>query len=368
VRHNAALCRAAARTHARLITLDDRVETHGPCVRNGRARARCAIPRRANAHSEVTSPDALYVAFEFADLLRCASSALASCDARPGFTRTTSEVNMTSGHDDNLPDPPKAGSVNYGTYLMVPDLLALQVPKSDPPEHDEMLFIIIHQVYELWFKLVLHELDKVQRNLFANDPWPALSTMKRVRHVMKVLVAQLDILETMTPLEFASFRSRLDQASGFQSAQFREVEFLLGHKRPEMLKFHTEGSESRRRLEERLAQPSLVDAFYAFLAAQGVPVPAALLARDKSAPNHVEPALHAHLVEVYRTRPDLVLLLEAMTDLDEGIQEWRYRHVKMVERTIGAKMGTGGSAGAEYLRRTLFTPLFPDLWAIRSMM
>jgi tryptophan 2,3-dioxygenase len=275
---------------------------------------------------------------------------------------------MTSGNDDKLPDPPKAGSVNYGAYLKVPELLALQVPKSDPPEHDEMLFIIIHQVYELWFKLLLHELDKVQRNLFKNEPWPALSTMKRVRHVMKVLVAQLDILETMTPVEFASFRSRLDQASGFQSAQFREVEFLLGHKRPEMLKFHADGSESRRRLEHRLNAPSLVDTFYVFLAAQGIPVPAALLSRAKNEPSRESPELHPHLVAVYRERPDLVLILEAMTDLDEGIQEWRYRHVKMVERTIGAKMGTGGSAGAEYLKRTLFAPVFPDLWAIRSMM
>ena len=275
---------------------------------------------------------------------------------------------MTSGNDDKLPDPPKAGSVNYGAYLKVPELLALQVPKSDPPEHDEMLFIIIHQVYELWFKLLLHELDKVQRNLFKNEPWPALSTMKRVRHVMKVLVAQLDILETMTPVEFASFRSRLDQASGFQSAQFREVEFLLGHKRPEMLKFHADGSESRRRLEHRLNAPSLVATFYVFLAAQGIPVPAALLSRAKNEPSRESPELHPHLVAVYRERPDLVLILEAMTDLDEGIQEWRYRHVKMVERTIGAKMGTGGSAGAEYLKRTLFAPVFPDLWAIRSMM
>jgi len=275
---------------------------------------------------------------------------------------------MAHTSDELLPDPPPQGSVNYGAYLKVKELLALQVPKSAPAEHDEMLFIIIHQVYELWFKLVLHELDKVSTDLFANRPWAALSTMKRVRHVLKVLVSQLDVLETMTPLEFASFRSRLDQASGFQSAQFRELEFLLGHKRAEMLRFHPEGSVDRARLEKRLAAPSLVDAFYALLDAQGVPVPKAVLTRDAREPNAAVPELHEPLVRAYRERPDLVLLLEAMTDLDEGVQEWRYRHVKMVERTIGKKMGTGGSSGAEYLRRTLFTPLFPDLWAIRGMM
>jgi tryptophan 2,3-dioxygenase len=271
-----------------------------------------------------------------------------------------------SATEDGFPPPPAPGTVTYGDYLAVEPLLALQRPRSNPAEHDELLFIVIHQVYELWFKLALHELEKVQRDLFAGEIFAALSTLARIRHILKTLVSQLDILETMTPLSFNSFRSRLDQASGFQSAQFREFEFLLGHKRPSLLKFHPAGSAARARLEARLQAPDILDALYACLHKQGVVVPAALLARKPTDPVEASPALQEQLIEAYKSRPDLVLLLEALTDIDEGIQEWRYRHVKMVERTIGAKIGTGGSAGAEYLRSTLFKPLFPDLWAIRS--
>jgi tryptophan 2,3-dioxygenase len=265
-----------------------------------------------------------------------------------------------------LPDPPPEGSLTYGDYLKVDELLKLQSVRSSPEEHDEMLFIVIHQVYELWFRLMLHEGEKVFGDLQDGELFRALKTLRRMRMVLKTLVNQLDVLETMTPLEFASFRERLDQASGFQSAQFREFEFLLGHKRPRFLKFYAEGSPAYTRLQQRLEAPSLVDALYAFLQKRGLDVPAALLDRRPTDPVEENAELQEALIEAYRTQPDLVLLLETLTDIDEGLQEWRYRHVKMVERTIGHKMGTGGSAGADYLKTTLFRPLFPDLWAIRS--
>jgi tryptophan 2,3-dioxygenase len=268
--------------------------------------------------------------------------------------------------DEGLPSPPPAASLTYGEYLKVEELIQLQHPRSSPVEHDELLFIVIHQVYELWFRLLLHEGEKVRQDLFEGELFDAISTLARMRAVLKTLVSQLDVLETMTPLEFSSFRARLDMASGFQSAQFRELEFLLGYKREQMLAFHGEGTPSRERLERRLREPSIVDGLYAFLERRGLELPREIQERDITKPAPSSEALQRQLVERYRTEQDLVLLLEALTDIDEGIQEWRYRHVKMVERTIGVKMGTGGSAGADYLRRTLFKPLFPDLWAIRS--
>ena len=258
-------------------------------------------------------------------------------------------------------------SVTYGSYLKVPELLALQRPRSEPAEHDEMLFIVIHQVYELWFKLLLHEADRCKAELSAGDLFGAIARFKRMRTVMKTLVGQLDILETMTPLQFNAFRDRLETASGFQSAQFRALEFALGHKRPELLRCYEDAAE-RAALEQRLAARSLVDHFYDFLALRGIAVPAGLRSRDVTRPTEPSPALQAELVRVFRTAPDMAILLELMTDFDEGLQEWRYRHVKMVERTIGNKRGTGGSTGAEYLRATLFQPVFPDLWAIRQQL
>ncbi len=258
-------------------------------------------------------------------------------------------------------------NVTYGSYLKVPELLRLQQPLSAPEEHDEMLFIVIHQVYELWFKLLLHEVDRGKRDLSAGDLFGAIARFKRLRTVMKTLVGQLDILETMTPLQFNTFRARLDTASGFQSAQFRALEFTLGLKRRDMLRHYEDPDESAH-LQRRLAERSLVDHFYDFLARHGAAVPPALLAREVSHPNEPSPALQAELVRIFREKPDVSILLELMTDFDEGLQEWRYRHVKMVERTIGNKRGTGGSSGAEYLRRSLLQPIFPDLWAIRTQL
>ena len=257
-------------------------------------------------------------------------------------------------------------SVTYRNYLKVPELLSLQSPLSDPEEHDETLFIVIHQVYELWFKVVLHELDRVCALLAAEDGARATATMKRVLTVLKVLVAQLDILETMTPVEFESFRDRLESASGFQSAQFREVEFALGLKRRGVPERFPEGSKERARLEWRLAQPTLWDAFLEFLAGAGCAIPESALARDVTESIVPDQKVQDALVAIYRSNPELANLCERLVDLDEGVQEWRYRHVKMVERTIGSKRGTGGSMGVAYLAATVGAHAFPDLWAIRA--
>jgi tryptophan 2,3-dioxygenase len=254
----------------------------------------------------------------------------------------------------------------YSSYLRLDELLNLQTLASDPAEHDEMLFIVIHQVYELWFKQVLHECDLLRRSFESNDRPMAFAALKRVLTIFKTLVAQVDVLETMTPVSFSSFRYRLDTASGFQSAQFRELEFVLGHRRPAGMAHIPEGSAERRRLEEHLRHPSVYGAFLQFLSSNGYPIPEEVLARDPSLPPLEDERVREILIDIYRNDPANRDVCERLVDLDEGLQEWRYRHVKMVQRTIGVKMGTGGSPGAAYLKTTLFKSLFPDLWTIRA--
>ncbi len=256
--------------------------------------------------------------------------------------------------------------VTYSNYLKVDELLDLQQPLSDGPEHDEMLFIIIHQVYELWFKQILHELRKLRGDLEAGDTTASLAGFKRILTILKTLVAQVDILETITPVAFSSFRDRLESASGFQSVQFREVEFILGHKNTKLVRHHIAEGTAGGRLQQLLEEHSLYDSFLQYLKGSGYAVPDQLLDRDVREPLVGSPEIRELLLEVYRNDPLTRMVCERMVDLDEGIQEWRYRHVKMVERTIGSKPGTGGSAGADYLKTTLFKPLFPDLWAIRT--
>jgi tryptophan 2,3-dioxygenase len=265
-----------------------------------------------------------------------------------------------------MTDSASNAAITYGSYLKVDELLSLQHPRSTGPEHDELLFIVIHQVYELWFKELLHELDRAMALLTSDDSYRAQHTLKRVLTILKVMVAQLDILETMTPLEFLSFRARLEAASGFQSDQFRQIEFVLGQKSDKASARFAEGSRARTALERRYVAPALWDAFLQYLSREGYSVPSHHLHRDVTA--RVEPSadVQAILIEVYRRDPKNAELCERLVDLDEGIQEWRYRHVKMVERTIGTKMGTGGSGGAEYLRNTVGRNLFPDLWEIRA--
>lgn len=259
-------------------------------------------------------------------------------------------------------------AVTYGSYLAVDELLALQRPRSEGPEHDELLFIVIHQVYELWFKQVLHEVDHVVALLDGSDLYRAQHSLKRILTILKVLVAQLDILETMTPLEFQSFRERLEAASGFQSDQFRQLEFVLGQKSRGAIERFPPGSRAREALDRRWGQKTLWDAFLHYLSREGYLVPAALLDRDVTAPVEPSMPLQAVLIDLYRRDVRHAECCERLVDLDEGLQEWRYRHMKMVERTIGTKMGTGGSAGAHYLRTTLMQPIFPDLWAIRAQL
>jgi tryptophan 2,3-dioxygenase len=257
-------------------------------------------------------------------------------------------------------------AVTYGSYLEVDRLLDLQRPRSEGPEHDEILFIVIHQVYELWFKELLHEFDRVMDLMRSDQGAKAQHTLKRILTILKVLVAQVDILETMTPLEFLTFRNRLAAASGFQSDQFRQIEFVLGRKsRPAIDRFGA-GTRARTALEKRWQEPTLWDAFLQYLQREGYKVPTAQLSRDVTAKIEPSPDLQQVLIDVYRKDPKNSELLERLVDLDEGIQEWRYRHVKMVERTIGVKPGTGGSSGAEYLRTTIGDAAFPDLWAIRA--
>ncbi|TQV70154.1 tryptophan 2,3-dioxygenase [Exilibacterium tricleocarpae] len=257
-------------------------------------------------------------------------------------------------------------SITYGDYLKINELLDLQQPLSPGPEHDELLFIVIHQTYELWFKQVIHELDHLTALFNAGERNRALHTLKRVDTIFRTLTQQVDILETLTPLEFMSFRDRLQSASGFQSVQFRELEMLLGLKEPKKFEHLPAGSAERARLELRFDRPTLWDAFLRFLHSLNYRVPQASLSRDLT--RSVEPSAEVQklLIEVYRKDPLVAEICEALVDLDTSLQQWRYRHVKMVERTIGSKIGTGGSAGADYLKTTLFTPVWPDLWHIRA--
>lgn len=256
--------------------------------------------------------------------------------------------------------------VRYQNYLRLDTLLSLQTPLSTGPEHDELLFITIHQVYELWFKQVLHELGFIQRAMDTNDGVAVMHGFKRVLSILKTLVAQIDILETMTPISFNSFRDRLETASGFQSVQFRALEITLGKRNQQSLEHYREDQPSYERLCAAMKQPSMWDTFLKFLASNGCNVPIDLLKRDVAHTPEPSELLQTELIALYRSRSPLTQYCERMVDLDEGIQEWRYRHVKMVERTIGTKMGTGGSSGTAYLRSTLFQPLFADLWEIRG--
>lgn len=257
-------------------------------------------------------------------------------------------------------------SLTYTNYLNIDKLLELQEPQSDPEEHDEMLFIIIHQSYELWFKQILHEFDKLRPDLERGNTWAAAKTMRRILTILKTMVSQIDILETMTPLEFNSFRGFLQRASGFQSVQFREMEIICGMRSPHIIDVHSDQPELQQQLIEREKESTLWESFCAYLHSQGYPVEAPKRVNDHGLVHEPSPETQSVLVNIMQNEPKIALLCELFVDYDEGLQEWRYRHVKMVERTIGTKKGTGGSDGAKYLRKTLNNPIFPDLWEIRT--
>ena len=246
------------------------------------------------------------------------------------------------------------GSLTYGTYLRLDDLLSCQEPLSD--EHDELLFVVIHQVYELWFKQILHETALLQTRLEDANPSAALHTARRIAKILKTIVGQLDVLETMTPAQFAAFRPELGSASGFQSSQFREIEARFGRR---------DFASLEPALEPVLADRTVFDSLLRLLSKR-FPLPDEVLARDTVPAWEGHPLVDAALREVYAENSAELEVCEALLDIDEGLQEWRYRHVKMVERIIGARFGTGGSAGAAYLRSTLFKPAFPDLWTVRG--
>jgi tryptophan 2,3-dioxygenase len=268
-------------------------------------------------------------------------------------------------------------AITYISYLKIDELLELQKPESKGPEHDEMLFIIIHQTYELWFKQLLHEARELQIQLEAGNTHKSLALLGRMRTIMKTCVGQIDILETMTPLQFNSFRGFLQSSSGFQSAQFRQFEAVLGRRDQAgagaekstgmgMAEHLIEGSPARKAVEEAMTRNSIWDSAMHYFKKQGHKVPKELLTRNVSEQYLAHEGLQEVLLKLHHKDPDSASVCERLVDLDEGIQEWRYRHVKMVERTIGRKMGTGGSPGVDYLAATLFRPVFPDLWAIRS--
>ena len=268
-------------------------------------------------------------------------------------------------------------AITYASYLKVDELLSLQQPLSDDPEHDERLFITIHQVYELWFAQILHELAALQPALEAGDTHRSLALLGRVRTIMKTCVAQIDVLETMTPLQFQSFRSRLSSASGFQSAQFRELEAVLGRRDHagadakegsgmKMAEHLVPGSPARVRVEAAMGRPSVWDSALRYCHVRGHAMPADVLDRDVSVAWEAREDVQDLLLNLHRHDPESALVCEALVDLDEGLGEWRYRHVKMVERTLGRRAGSGGSSGVGYLISTIFNPFFPDLWAMRS--
>jgi tryptophan 2,3-dioxygenase len=257
-----------------------------------------------------------------------------------------------NGHPVNSP-----ADLTYGRYLRLDDLLSAQQPLTE--SHDELLFVIIHQVYELWFKQILHEAALLQARLEGGDSAGALATAHRIAKILKTVVGQLDILETMTPRQFAAFRPELGSSSGFQSAQFRYLEAVLGRR-----DFGRAAADPV--LAAVTARRPLFDSLLRYLSDAGWPVPAAVLGRDPGQPWPGDRAVQDLLTEVYAEAGTAAEVCEALVDIDEGVQEWRYRHVKMVERIIGIKAGTGGSAGSDYLRTTLFRSAFPDLWEIRS--
>jgi aminocarboxymuconate-semialdehyde decarboxylase len=269
---------------------------------------------------------------------------------------------------------PRPEQLTYSSYLKVPELLALQYPQSSPVHHDELLFIIVHQTYELWFKELLHDLDAVVANLKAaaenpksrDEVYEAARLLRRCTEITRVLVEQFTILETMLPTHFLAFRGKLEPASGFQSEQFRELEFLCGLKDEKMLRYHRPTPEAYALLERRLREPSLRDVFFAALQAMGE-----LKVVDNATEKERFDARARAILALYRderSHRDWIDVCERLTEFDGLLVSWRLRHIQMVERTIGVRMGTGGSAGSSYLKLTLDKKFFPELWEARTLL
>lgn len=260
-------------------------------------------------------------------------------------------------------------NLSYGDYLHLDELLGAQHLVSRPPHHDELLFVIQHQTSELWLKLALHELRFVRRSLADDDMRRALKGLARVKHIQRTLTEQWSVLATLTPSEYAEFRQFLGRSSGFQSFQYRAVEFVLGNKNAEMLSVFAHDDSARAMLAELLEQPSLYDEFLRYLGRHGHAVPESLLQRDVTLAH----TFTAELVPVFRRiyespqeHWEAYEACEELVDLEENFQLWRFRHLKTVERVIGLKRGTGGSSGVEFLRAALELSFFPELYAVRT--
>ncbi|HWE44724.1 MAG TPA: tryptophan 2,3-dioxygenase [Caulobacteraceae bacterium] len=258
-------------------------------------------------------------------------------------------------------------SPTYAEYLGLDDLLACQRPRTD--RHDEMLFIVIHQAKELWLKEIIHDVGLAQRLIREGDLEPAYKSLARVSRIWTVMTLSWDILATMTPADYLSFRGELGTSSGFQSHQFRTLEYLLGLKDGAFLRFHEERPQALAQLKTALESPSLYDDALAQVAARGLPIPDEVLHRDWSQPYAPSEAVENAWLEVYRNTEkywELYQLAEKLVDLDDALLTWRHKHVITVERIIGRKRGTGGTEGVGYLTRTLERRCFPELWSLRT--
>jgi tryptophan 2,3-dioxygenase len=261
------------------------------------------------------------------------------------------------------------GATTYGAYLDLEHLLGAQHPMSTPEHHDELLFIVQHQTSELWLKLVLHELRAARRYLADDEIDPALKCLARVKNIQRTLTEQWSVLATLTPREYAQFRGSLGSASGFQSHQYRAVEFLLGNKNAAMLAVFDGEPAARELLSELLESPTLYDEFLHLLARRGFDVPAAVLERDHRQPWTFQPALVPVFRRIYESAETpwgIYEACESLVDVEDNFQLWRFRHVLTVRRTIGEKTGTGGSSGVGFLRRALDLTFFPELYAVRT--
>lgn len=262
-----------------------------------------------------------------------------------------------------------SSAMSYGDYLGLDALLGAQNPRSAPPHHDELLFIIQHQTSELWLKLVLHELRGARALLDADDMQQARKCLSRVKHVLRTMTEQWSVLATLTPHEYSEFRGVLGSASGFQSWQYRAVEFILGNKNAAILEVFRSDQAAYALLEELLDTPTVYDAFLRLLARAGHPVPASILERDVRKAWVEQP----ELIPVYKAIYDSVdsqwepyATCEDMVDLEDAFQLWRFRHLRTVQRTIGFKTGTGGSSGVDFLKRALELTFFPELFSVRT--
>jgi tryptophan 2,3-dioxygenase len=257
--------------------------------------------------------------------------------------------------------------LDYGSYLKLPELLAAQSPLSD--HHDEMLFIIQHQTTELWIKLVIHELRSAMRLIAGDELAPALKRLARIKHIQKQMTDQWSVLATLTPSEYSQFRGVLRRASGFQSVQYRTLEFLLGNKNAGMIGVFGHDPAAQQALSAALNAPSLYDEFLQFLHRRGYPIPERLIDRDWTIPHTIDHELVEVFAEVYadpEAQWDVYETCEELVDIEDTFQTWRFRHLKTVERIIGYKRGTGGSSGVAFLRKALDLTFFPELWAVRT--